>query len=156
MGYGNISGALLPEDKAAIKEFLVKMKAMMPFLISLTKAERKRLRTIGPSRIGYVSEINIASNAHRPALSGDFKLEEYNKDLALYNDLTEVMSWLMPVHEALENTIMALGGEVMKNSDIAYDYLKTHAKKTNDENIAAAVNRIKAILKRSKKEIEKK
>jgi hypothetical protein len=150
MGYGNISFVLTPEVKAAIKLKFAGLKADMPFLVKLTAEERKKLRKIGPNRLGYVTEVNLASNSHQPALAGDFDLAEFNKDKAGYTDLAELRSWAEQLLESIDNTMMALGGELMKQTDTAYSYLKIHAKKTNDQNLKAAIDRISNILKTDK------
>ena len=152
MGYGNISAVLSPETKASIKQKVDGIKADMAFLINLTVDERKRLRPIGPFRLGYATEVNVTSNAHTPALAADFDLVEYNKDKTLLTELADVYVWISSLKENIESTMMALGNEVMKQSDLAYDYLKIHAKKTNNENLVAAVNRIKEIMKQTKKD----
>lgn len=152
MGYGNISFVMTPEVKAAIKLKFDGLTADMPFLVSLTTDERKKLRKIGPTRVGYVNEVNVTSNAHQSALANDFSLPEFNKDKVGYNDLAELRSWAEQLLESIDNTMMALGSELMKQSDTAYGYLKLHAKKTNDQNLNAAVKRIADMLKTEGKE----
>jgi hypothetical protein len=155
MGYGNISFVLDPEVKAAIKLKFDGLKADMPFLITLTSEERKKLRTIGPNRLSYVTEVNLTSNSHSPALAADFNLAEFNKDKTGYTDLAELRTWAEQLMESIDNTMMALGAELMKQTDTAYGYLKIHAKKTNDQNLDSAVKRIADMLKRAKTEEKK-
>jgi hypothetical protein len=141
---------MTPEVKAAIKLKFDGLKADMPFLVNLTAEERKALRTIGPNRLGYVTEVHLASNTHTPALASDFDLAEFNKDKAGYTDLAEIRAWAEQLMESIDNTMMALGAELMKQTDTAYGYLKIHAKKTNDQNLNATMDRISSILKTEK------
>lgn len=148
----NISGSLTPESKTKIKESLESIKTELPFTVSLTNDERQKLRKIGPHRIGYVTEVNLASNANQSALAKGFQLDEYNSDIALFNNLAEIRSLLRPLYDAIDNTLMALGSEVMAQSDRAYDYLKVAAKKDKNENLNTTVKKIAAILKQTKKD----
>lgn len=152
MGYGNISYVMTPKLKEEIRLKLEGVKTGMPFLVNLTTEERIKLRKIGPQRLGYVTEVNRASNAHKAALAASFNLDEYNKDKTLLNDLAEIQSWLGPLHDTVVNTMIALGSEVMKQSDTAYDYLKLHALKNKDENLSSTIKKISAILKQTKKD----
>lgn len=152
MATGNISGAITPETKESIKQKVEGIKTDMPFLVNLTKDQRKKLQTIGPNRLGYVTEANLASNAHKSALAGDFDLEEYNRDKALLADLAEVYSWITPLQDSIVSTMMALGAEVLTETGEAYGYLKTAAKKNNNQSLNSAIERIAAYLKHAKKD----
>ena len=152
MAIGNISGELTPETIEIIKQKVEGIKTDMPFLVNLTKDQRKRLQTIGPNRLGYVTEVNLASNAHKMALAADFNLDEYNKDKNLLAGMAEVFSWISPLHDSLVSTMMALGSEVLKESGQAYGYLKTSAKSNNNQSLNSAIERIAVYFKRAKKD----
>ena len=141
--------------KLRIKTSFESIKGDLPFLISLTKEERKKLRKIGQGRKVYVEEVNTASNANSSALAAGFKLDDYNAKLALYNALSEIRSWANPLMDSLDNTMMALGSELMKESDEAYGYLKIAASKDNNQNLNTTIKKIKDIMKQSKKTVKK-
>ena len=155
MSNGKISGVINSDSKVKIKTNIDGVKVELPFLISLTKDERKKLRKIGPGRIGYVNEVNTASNANSSALAGGFKLDDYNSKLALYKALTEIYSWATPLKDSLESTLMALGAELMKESDEAYGYLKIAAAKDNNQNLNSTIDKIMGILKQARKQVKK-
>jgi hypothetical protein len=155
MSNGKISGVITADSKVNIKTNLDGVKAELPFLISLNKDERKKLRKIGPGRIGYVNEVNMASNANNTALASGFNLDEYNNKLALYTALTEIYSWANPLMDSLESTLMALGAELMKESDEAYGYLKIAASKDNNQNLNTTIRKIMGILKQARKSQKK-
>lgn len=151
MANGNISYEMTPEDKTSIKDSIEGVRAKMPYLVSLTKDERKKLRKIGPNRLGYATEVNLASNAHKPALAAGFDLEGYNRSKALLSDVSEVYSLIESLYDAVGNTMMALGADVMKYTDTAYDYLKVHANKSNDQSMNSTMKKISAILRQTRK-----
>jgi hypothetical protein len=155
MSNGKISGVINSDSKVKIKTNLEGVKAELPFLISLTKEERKKLRKIGPGRIGYVNEVNTASNANSSALAAGFKLDDYNARLALYTALSEIYSWANPLRDSLESTLMALGAELMRESDEAYGYLKIAAAKDNNQNLNSTIEKIMGILKQARKQVKK-
>jgi hypothetical protein len=155
MSIAKILGVISPEARGNIKSNIDGVKGELPFLISLTKEERKKLRKIGPGRIGYVNEVNTASNANSSALAAGFKLDDYNAKLALYTALLEIYSWTNPLKDSMESTLMALGSELMKKSDEAYGYLKISASKENDQNLNSTIQKIMDILKQVKKASKK-
>ena len=155
MSIAKILGVVSPEARGNIKSNIDGIKEELPFLISLTKDERKKLRKIGPGRIGYVNEVNTASNANSSALAAGFKLDDYNTKLALYKALSDIYSWANPLKDSLESTLMALGSELMKESDEAYGYQKIAASKENNQNLNTTIEKIKSILKQAKKTVKK-
>jgi len=155
MSIAKILGVISPESRGKIKTNFDGVKEELPFLISLTKEERKKLRKIGPGRKGYVQEVNTASNANSSALAAGFNLNDFNSKLALYNALSEIRSWANPLMDSLDSTLMALGSELMKESDEAYGYLKVAASKDNNQNLNTTIGKIKNILKQAKKTVKK-
>jgi phosphatidylinositol kinase/protein kinase (PI-3 family) len=155
MSIAKILGVIAPESRTKIKTNLDGVKGELPFLISLTKEERKKLRKIGPGRIGYVNEVNTASNANSSALAAGFKLNDYNTKLALYTALAEINSWVTPLKDSLDSTLIALGSELMKESDEAYGYLKVAASKENNQNLNSTIQKIMDILKHLRKPVKK-
>jgi len=57
--------------------------------------------------------------------------------------------------DSLDSTLMALGSELMKESDEAYGYLKIAASKDNSQNLNTTIEKIKDILKQAKKPVKK-
>ena len=155
MSIAKVLGVITTEARAKVKTSFESVKGELTFLISLNKEERKKLRKIGPGRKGYVQEVNTASNANSSALAAGFNLNDFNTKLALYNALSEIRSWANPLMDSLDSTMMALGSELMKESDEAYGYLKVAASKDNSQNLNTTIEKIKDILKQAKKPIKK-
>jgi hypothetical protein len=150
MSDSHISGKLTTETKEKVLKSLDDVMVLLPFLLSLTADERKKLRKIGPDRLGYATEVNIASNANSSALASGFKMADYNEALDLFRALTDVDAKLTTFKDAMDNTLMALGAELMKKSDEAYGYLKIAAEKNNDQNLNSTIKKIIDMLKTGK------
>jgi hypothetical protein len=156
MGYSNIDASILPEDKTTIKASIDSEKTKMPFLVNLTPSERHDLRKMGANRLSYVSDLNLAANTNQQALPKNFDLTGYNKKVKLFEDLKEIYSWMTPLYEGLESTLMAVGSEVMTLSDSAYAHLKVEAEKSKDQNLNAVVKQIGEQLKQHNKSLKSK
>ncbi len=147
----NISESISPEEKAAIIADLESLKLKLPFLINLTPEERQKLRKMGAVRTSYVQDVYQASVSNKSALPQGFSLEEYGKDLQLYRDMEEIMSFMLPLFEGMESTIIALSSELMKQTDQCYGHLKVEAKKNGNQFLSETIKRIAAQLKQSRK-----
>jgi hypothetical protein len=53
----------------------------------------------------------------------------------LYTALSEIYSLVNPLKDSMECTLMALGAELMKESDEDYGYLKIASSKANNQNL---------------------
>ena len=153
MSYQNISVTLVAADKTAIITALQTIKTKLPFLINLTAADRKKLRKMGSVRTSYVQDVYTAANNNASAIPSGFSISEYGKDVTLMKDLTDIFALLQPLFEGVEDTQMALGSELMKQSDECYGYLKVSSKKSSNQNLTMAVKSISDQLKRAKKAV---
>jgi hypothetical protein len=151
MGYSNIKATISPEDKLAIKASIESVKAKMPFMINLTSDVRQSLRKMGANRVSYASDLNLAANVHKTALPVSFDLTTYNSKVSEMDDLKEVYALMTSVYEGLENTLMAIGADIMTLSDTVYAHLKVEAEKSNDQNLNATLKTIAEQLKQHKK-----
>lgn len=147
----HISGKITDESKGKITQSFDAVRKELPFLRSLTADERKGLRTIGAERLGYATEVNVASNANDTAMAKGFSLIEYNESYNLFIDLAEVITELNSLKDALVNTQMTVGAELMKQSDEAYGYLKIAAEKKNDQHLNTTIKKIMNMLKTGKR-----
>lgn len=154
MGYSDINAPITPEDKGIIEGSIQTMKTKMPFTVNLSAEERKRLRKLGANRLSYATGLNLAANAHPKSLPGSFDLGDYNTKMKSYEDLREIYLLAQPWFEGLENTLMAIGSEIMTLSDSVYGHLKVEAKKSKNQNLNAVVKETADQLKQHKKSLK--
>ena len=106
-----ISAALPAADKTAIQTAIQTITSKLPFLISLTNEERKYNLKLG-DKTGVFMQKALDYAKNNPALVPPFTdTVEITKDLTLYNDLTNVLEWLMPLVQKIEDTQMEAGTE---------------------------------------------
>jgi hypothetical protein len=143
-----ISAALSPADVTAILAAFVIIKTKIPFTITLTPADRKKMRKMGQKRHGYYMDVADGVNAFPSALPATFPSGEYLKDASLWAALMQIAPQLIGFAQNLDDTLMQLGSELLSNSDAAYGFLKQAAKL--DSSIRPTVDKIAAGLKQEK------
>jgi arginine deiminase len=130
MPYQNIEATLSVEDLKEITAAIATIQTKMPFLISLSAEERRRLYKMGDKRLAFVQNSLNAAQNNQGILPNSFDFNGYVLDCELAKNLNEVMMSLNQVSEQVDDTLVAVGSEAMSSSLTVYDYVKTAAKKT--------------------------
>jgi hypothetical protein len=115
-------------------------KDTLSFLINLSSEDRKKFRKMGPKSVDYVNDNLAGANQFSNSLPGDFPLAEFTKDVALINKLYPLLIASQALTEGLNDTILALGSDAMKQGDEVYGFLKLAAK--TDANAKELVQQI--------------
>ncbi|OYE06174.1 hypothetical protein [Nostoc sp. 'Peltigera membranacea cyanobiont' 232] len=155
MAYQNIAAALSPQDIQEIKAALQKIQQKMPFLVTLSTEERRKLVKMGDKSLAFVNNSVTAAQSNREILPATFDVEELVRDYQLATALTEVLISMQQLAEQVDDTLMAVGSEAMTSSLTVYDYVKTASKKTPGLKIVAEQlgERFKAIKGRPTKAV---
>lgn len=153
MPYQNISATLSEADMREIKTAIKTIQQKLPFLITLSVQERRKLFKMGDKSLAFVNNSLSAAQSNRDILPASFNVEELVQDTQLAASLTEILILLRQVTEQVDDTLLAVGGEAMTSSLTIYDYVKTAAKKTPGLKALAEQlgERFKAIKARSSK-----
>jgi hypothetical protein len=153
MPYQNISATLSEADMREIKTAIKTIQQKLPFLITLSVQERRKLFKMGDKSLAFVNNSLSAAQSNRDILPASFNVEELVQDTQLAASLTEILILLRQVTEQVDDTLLAVGGEAMTSSLTIYDYVKTAAKKTPGLKALAEQlgERFKAIKARSPK-----
>jgi len=136
----NISAVLSNTDKATIKTNIDNSINLMPYMVNLDPDARRKLRKTGSKREGYVLDVYAGSITNPNALPADFSLTEWTKDEDLNKQMVQVREWAAAFLEAIDDTILLLGNERIKQADAAYGFLKQSAK--GNSALTTLVNRI--------------
>lgn len=129
MNSSNVSATVSDADKATIIQKLNDVKALLTFLVTLSATERKRMRKVATKRAGYVVSVLEAVTAYPNALPADFDKAEFVSDVSLQLTLREVYDVAVGLTQGLDDTLLAIGNDLMQESDTAYGHLKQSAKK---------------------------
>lgn len=130
MAYQNITASLSPADIQEIKAAFATIQAKMPFLVTLSVEERRKLFKMGDKSLAFVNTSLTAAQSNREILPASFDVDEFVRDYQLAATLTELLIGLRQLTEQVDDTLMAVGSEAMGSSLTVYDYVKTAAKKT--------------------------
>ncbi|MBE9001132.1 hypothetical protein IQ274_23645 [Nostoc sp. LEGE 12447] len=130
MAYQNITASLSPQDIQEIKAALQTVQRKMPFLITLSNEERRKLVKMGDKSLAFVNNSITAAQSNREILPATFDVEELVQDYQLAAALTELLISMQQLTEQVDDTLMAVGSEAMTSSLTVYDYVKTASKKT--------------------------
>ncbi|WP_392479148.1 hypothetical protein [Nostoc sp. C110] len=130
MAYQNITGSLTPADIQEIKTAFATIEAKLPFLVTLSVEERRKLFKMGDKSLAFVNTSLTAAQSNRDILPASFDVDEFVRDYQLAATLSELLIGLRQLTEQVDDTLMAVGSETMSSSLTVYDYVKTAAKKT--------------------------
>lgn len=148
-----MAAALTPQDIQEIKVALQTVQKKLPFLITLSTQERRKLVKMGDKSLAFVNNSVTAAQSNREILPATFDVEELVRDYQLATTLTELLISMQQITEQVDDTLLAVGSEAMTGSLTVYDYVKTASKKTPGLKIVAEQlgERFKAIKGRPTK-----
>jgi len=130
MPYQNISAQLTAADIQAIKDAAAAIRAKLPFLITLTTEERKRIFKTGPDSVSFVQNSLQAAKNNPTIVPGSFDSAGFESDTNLFAALTEVNTVVAQLASQIDDTRLAVGGEAMQAATAVYNYVKAAAKTT--------------------------
>ncbi|MEQ1745722.1 MAG: hypothetical protein ABMA02_09870 [Saprospiraceae bacterium] len=119
-----ISASLSPEKKTEILQCLSEVQSSLGFLVNLSTADKKRLTKMGFRSIGYVDNCITAFDSNKQLLPGSIDQDELKRDRALYDSLSTIAMIIENLDEGLQDTIAALGHDLMVNCNDGYAFLK--------------------------------
>ncbi|KOP27499.1 hypothetical protein AMR41_04665 [Hapalosiphon sp. MRB220] len=155
MNSQNITASVTPEDIQEIKAALQTIQQKLPFLITLSTEERRKLVKMGDKSLAFVSNSVTAAQSNRNILPSSFDVEEFVQDYQLAIILNELLISMRQLNEQVDDTLLAVGSEAMTSSLTVYNYVKTAAKKTPGLKTLAEQlgERFKAIKSKSAKAV---
>jgi hypothetical protein len=107
-----ISAEVTPANKTAILTKITEIKALLPFLVNLTKDERVATPKLGTASLGF-DEQCASYMASAPNLIPPFvDVAEVNKDRALRVTLADILREVKKLCEAVDDTHLLVGSEI--------------------------------------------
>ncbi len=106
-----INGALAPADQDAIFAAIGMIKQKLPFLIDLSKGQRKGMSKLGNKTHGFVRKaLNVA--AQNPGvLPATFDVNQMRSHTQLFEDLTPVKLAVDQLKKQLDDTVIGAGNQ---------------------------------------------
>lgn len=130
MPYTKINAQVAPADVQAIKAAFALVQQKLPFLLTLTDAERKALRKVGPERLSFVANAaQVAAN--NPAIfPPSFDAAGFQVAVGLFTVLTDLNTVAAQLASQLDDTHMDVGVQALDSASDVYAYVQAAAKKT--------------------------
>lgn len=130
MPYQNIDAVISPADLQAVRDAFATILQKLPFLVTLTAAERRTVFKAGPDSLSFVENAQVAAKNNPAIFPASFDSAGFKKDVELFAVLTELNSLAASVASQIDDTRMAVGSEAMQGGSQVYKYVQTGAKTT--------------------------
>jgi hypothetical protein len=130
MPYQNISATVSNANVQAIKAAVATIQQALPFLISLTQDERKKLFKTGPNSLSFVQNALTAAENNPDIFPKSFDADEFSSDVDLFAVMTQIGTLVSQLASEIDDTRMAVGSEAMNEATQVYNYVKAAAKNT--------------------------
>lgn len=128
MAYGNISAELTDEVVTSILTKMEEIRALLPFLVGLTPAERQALPKMRMPT-AYFVDAALDSAQQNPNLVPPYlNLTEARKDMQLFRQLSRILAPIQQLFEAADDTTLAVGSEAYTGMLTYYNSAKRAAK----------------------------
>ena len=135
-----ISAVLAPADKTTILQKITDIRALLPFLLNLTVQERKELFKLGDKGLGFDEKCKTYM-ANNPALVPGFvTVAEVDKDRALRTAVLDIQRELASLLEAVDDTALVLGSEILMADLSFYQSVRQAAKRGTPTGIDVIFN----------------
>ena len=122
----NLDVTLTTEQTAAVTASIASLYTAMPFLVSMSTADRRRLPKLGDKSESFLRQAHQIVRDHGDVLPTGLSLEAMDRDAAIRDLLLPVHQQLSQILSLVDDTIMAAGCDLMKASLIVYRALQSH------------------------------
>lgn len=130
MPYQNISAEVSDADLQAVKTALETVRQKLPFLVTLTPAERRHLFKMGDKSLAFVQNSLQAARNNPGILPASFDLPGFERDVKLAVVLNDVVGSLRQMTSQVDDTLLGVGSEAMNAATEVYGYVKAAVRKT--------------------------
>jgi len=124
MPTNKVSATMSATDLQDVLNAITTIGTKMPFLISLTLEERKSLAKFGDRSLAFVTKALELAIQRTDILPRNFDVNEFKKDVDLYNQLYSITQPLSLMLEKLNDTQKEVGSEAYSAALIVYQSAK--------------------------------
>lgn len=116
MPYENLNLLLNDDELAKIQTTLNELKETLPFLINLTTEERRRKGSL-LRKSDYFRQVAFELGKQEPQLlPSAISLSQWENDMRLLQQLKPILNQVSQLQEGLQDTCMALQGELTQHA----------------------------------------
>ena len=121
-------------------------EVLSKFAVHLTDEDRLGIRTIAAGREGYVRDTYRVAKQFENYIPRNINIEELGELLRLFDLWRELQVLCEKISEQVDDTVVALGHELMQRIDIIYNVLQLSGRL--DANLDRALRRLQDYNKR--------
>lgn len=114
-----LSATLEAEAVETIQSLVAAIHAQLPFLISVTPAERRDMPKLGEKSVGFDEKCVAYMQSHPEFLPSFIDVAEIDKDRALRAQMLRFAADLQTLSQQVGDSLMVLGSEIWM-ADLAY------------------------------------
>jgi hypothetical protein len=124
-----ISAVLAPADKTTALQKITDIRALLPFLLNLTVQERKELFKLGDKGLGFDAKCQTYMTNNSTLVPSYVTVAEVDKDRTLRLALLDIQREIASLLEAVDDTVMTLGSEILMADLSFYANVRQAAKR---------------------------
>lgn len=124
MSIDRISAKLNEDAFARINASFDQIIADLPFLIDLTKEQKKALPKFGDKSVAFVNKTLEFSKEHSDVLPARLPMEEFAVDVDLYNQMFMINQKAKKLSDQINDTYLQVGAEAYSTALAIYANLK--------------------------------
>ena len=136
-----ISASLSAEDKQAIMGAVQTIRDKLPFLIDLSKGDRRYLPKLGDKSRAFVDKAVEVATQNVDMLPRSFELEEFQRDMQLFAELNSILMAVSQLNELIDDTTLAVGSDAYSAALEVYAYAKTARTGTGLDELKAMMSK---------------
>lgn len=119
-----ISTVLTPEDVREIMDAIATIEAKLPFLIGLSREERRSMLKMGDDGRNFVLRMTELIEQQPDFLPRSFDIDELRKDVELLKTFYPIVLKFQQLAELTDDTYMVIGSEAYSSTLLAYRYAR--------------------------------
>jgi hypothetical protein len=147
MPFQPLSASISAADRAAIEAALDTIREKLPFLVTMTAEERRKLAKLGDKTRAFVEKSAEFAARHPDYLPRRFDLDAMREDVELFMALYPIWVALNDLQELVYNTYMLAGSEAYAAAREVYQ----SAKATGKGEIDSSLNEMGRRFRKSRK-----
>jgi hypothetical protein len=119
---------LTTTDQQAVLQAIAVIRQKLPFLINLSKEERRTLPKLGDKTRIFVQKAMEVVDQNDNFLPRSFDVSNMRREVNLYEGLYPILLSLAQLHELVEDTYMSAGNEAYASAREVYSAAKAHGR----------------------------
>lgn len=136
-----INAALSKSDRDKILDLIQQIRVLLPFLIDLSPDDRQTLVKMGDKSRAFVEGSLTLAEADDSFLPRSFDVAEMRRDKDLHDNLSPVFVQVLRLFEAVGDTMMLAGSDLIMNGFEVYGNAQKNGKDEDLDNLVPLLGR---------------